>query len=47
MDRLLITGGRRLTGQIPIGGAKNSALKVMAAALLTEGRTELRNVPDI
>jgi len=47
VDRLLITGGRRLSGEIPIGGAKNSALKVMAAALLAEGRTELGNVPDI
>lgn len=47
MDRLLITGGRRLAGEIRVGGAKNSALKVMAAALLAEGRTELRNVPDI
>jgi UDP-N-acetylglucosamine 1-carboxyvinyltransferase len=47
VDRLLITGGRRLSGRIAVGGAKNSALKVMAAALLAEGRTELRNVPDI
>ncbi|MGH2656305.1 MAG: UDP-N-acetylglucosamine 1-carboxyvinyltransferase [Actinomycetota bacterium] len=47
MDRLLITGGRRLAGEIRVGGAKNSALKVMAAALLAEGRTELRNAPDI
>jgi UDP-N-acetylglucosamine 1-carboxyvinyltransferase len=47
VDRLLITGGRRLSGRIDVGGAKNSALKVMAAALLAEGRTELRNVPDI
>ena len=47
MDRLLITGGRRLSGRIAVGGAKNSALKVMAATLLAEGRTELRNVPDI
>ncbi len=47
MDRLLITGGRRLSGAVDIGGAKNSALKLMAAALLTEGRTILRNVPDI
>jgi UDP-N-acetylglucosamine 1-carboxyvinyltransferase len=47
VDRLLITGGRRLAGEIRVGGAKNSALKVMAAALLAEGRTELRNVPDI
>ncbi|MGH2655075.1 MAG: UDP-N-acetylglucosamine 1-carboxyvinyltransferase, partial [Actinomycetota bacterium] len=47
MDRLLITGGRRLVGEIRVGGAKNSALKLMAAALLAEGRTELGNVPDI
>jgi UDP-N-acetylglucosamine 1-carboxyvinyltransferase len=47
MDRLLVTGGRRLEGAVPIGGAKNSALKLMAAALLAEGRSTLRNVPDI
>ncbi len=42
-----MTGGRRLTGEVAIGGAKNSALKLMAAALLAEGPTVLRNVPDI
>ncbi|HEX2030553.1 MAG TPA: UDP-N-acetylglucosamine 1-carboxyvinyltransferase [Actinomycetota bacterium] len=47
MDRLLVTGGRRLAGSVRIGGAKNSALKLMAAALLAEGRTVLHNVPDI
>ena len=47
MDRLLVTGGRRLSGSVTISGAKNSALKLMAAALLAEGRTTLRNVPDI
>jgi UDP-N-acetylglucosamine 1-carboxyvinyltransferase len=47
MDRLLVTGGPRLSGEVSIGGAKNSALKLMAAALLGEGRTVLRNVPDI
>ena len=47
MDRLLVTGGPRLAGEVAIGGAKNSALKLMAAALLAEGRTTLRNVPDI
>jgi UDP-N-acetylglucosamine 1-carboxyvinyltransferase len=47
VDRLLVTGGRRLSGAVDIGGAKNSALKLMAAALLTEGRTVIRNVPDI
>jgi UDP-N-acetylglucosamine 1-carboxyvinyltransferase len=47
MDRLLVTGGPRLSGEVTIGGAKNSALKLMAAALLAEGRTVIRNVPDI
>src|ERR671918_200617 len=47
MDRLLVTGGRRLEGSVSVGGAKNSALKLMAAALLAEGRTTLRNVPNI
>jgi UDP-N-acetylglucosamine 1-carboxyvinyltransferase len=47
MARLMVTGGPRLAGSVRIGGAKNAALKVMAAALLAEGRTVLRNVPDI
>jgi UDP-N-acetylglucosamine 1-carboxyvinyltransferase len=47
MDRMLVTGGRRLQGAVGVGGAKNSALKLMAAALLAEGRTVLRRVPDI
>ncbi len=47
MDRLLVTGGPRLAGTVPISGAKNSALKLMAASLLAEGRTVIHNVPDI
>jgi UDP-N-acetylglucosamine 1-carboxyvinyltransferase len=47
MDRLFVTGGARLEGAIRISGAKNSALKLMAAALLAPGRTVLRNVPRI
>ena len=47
MDRLLVKGGARLAGTVPISGAKNSALKLMAAALLAPGRTVLRNVPRI
>jgi UDP-N-acetylglucosamine 1-carboxyvinyltransferase len=47
VDRLLITGGRRLSGAVPINGAKNSALKLMAASLLAEGLTVVRNIPDI
>jgi UDP-N-acetylglucosamine 1-carboxyvinyltransferase len=47
MDRLLVTGGTSLQGTVPIAGAKNSALKLMAASLLAEGRTTIRNVPRI
>jgi UDP-N-acetylglucosamine 1-carboxyvinyltransferase len=47
MDRLMVTGARRLEGVVPVGGAKNSALKVMAASLLAEGRSRILNVPDI
>jgi UDP-N-acetylglucosamine 1-carboxyvinyltransferase len=47
MDRLLVTGGARLVGTVPIGGAKNSALKLIAAALLAEGSTTIHNVPRI
>jgi len=47
MDRLLITGGRRLSGAVRVNGAKNSALKLMAAALLAEGPTAIENAPRI
>jgi len=47
MDRLIVNGGARLAGSVRISGAKNSALKVMAAALLAQGRTTLSNVPRI
>lgn len=47
MDRLLVTGGRPLRGSVRVSGAKNSALKVMAASLLAEGLTAVRNVPEI
>jgi UDP-N-acetylglucosamine 1-carboxyvinyltransferase len=47
MNRLLVNGGLRLSGAVPISGAKNSALKLMAASLLAEGRTVIHNVPDI
>ncbi|MBI2238712.1 MAG: UDP-N-acetylglucosamine 1-carboxyvinyltransferase, partial [Actinobacteria bacterium] len=47
MDRLLVTGGARLSGSVRISGAKNSALKLMAASLLAEGRTVIDNVPRI
>ena len=47
MERFLVQGSGPLNGDIPISGAKNSALKLMAASLLAEGSTTLLNVPDI
>jgi UDP-N-acetylglucosamine 1-carboxyvinyltransferase len=47
MDRLLVTGGTPLDGTVRIAGAKNSALKLMAAAVLADGRTTIRNAPRI
>ncbi len=45
MDKLLITGGKRLVGDIKISGAKNAALPILCAGLLTAGDLELTNVP--
>jgi UDP-N-acetylglucosamine 1-carboxyvinyltransferase len=47
MDRLFVDGGARLGGSVRVSGAKNSALKLMAAALLAPGVSQLRNVPRI
>ena len=47
MDRIRIRGGRPLDGEIAIGGAKNAALPLMAAGLLTAERLVLSNVPQL
>jgi UDP-N-acetylglucosamine 1-carboxyvinyltransferase len=47
MDRILIRGGNRLKGRIPISGAKNSALTLMPCALLTDEPLTLRNLPRL
>jgi UDP-N-acetylglucosamine 1-carboxyvinyltransferase len=47
MDRIVITGGAPLQGTIPIYGAKNSALKLQAAALLSSQPLMLENMPDL
>ena len=47
MDRIKITGGGRLNGTIPISGAKNAALPLMIASLLTPDRLTLKNVPNL
>jgi UDP-N-acetylglucosamine 1-carboxyvinyltransferase len=47
MDKFVIQGGSRLRGSVRISGAKNAALPIMAATLLTEGPTTLREVPQL
>src|SRR3954464_5213474 len=47
MDRILIRGGAPLSGTIPIGGAKNAALPLMAASLLSAEPLVLANLPDL
>jgi UDP-N-acetylglucosamine 1-carboxyvinyltransferase len=47
MDRILIRGGRRLNGKLPISGAKNAALTLMPCGLLTDEPLTLRNLPRL
>ncbi len=47
MDKLIIRGGNRLSGTIPISGAKNAALTLIPCALLTEEPVTLRNLPRL
>jgi UDP-N-acetylglucosamine 1-carboxyvinyltransferase len=47
VDVIRVKGGARLAGDVNVGGAKNSALKLMAVALLAEGRSVVSNVPRI
>jgi len=47
MDKLLITGGKTLSGSLRISGAKNSALKILAGTLLTEAPVSVGNVPHL
>ncbi|EIJ46485.1 UDP-N-acetylglucosamine 1-carboxyvinyltransferase [Herbaspirillum sp. GW103] len=47
MDKLLIRGGKRLSGDLTISGAKNAALPILCAGLLTDGDLVLSNVPHL
>ena len=47
MDRIRIRGGVKLNGTVPISGAKNATLPLMAAALLADGPLTLTNAPDL
>ena len=47
MEKLVIKGGKRLEGEVNISGAKNAALPLMVASLLTEGCISYANVPRL
>ena len=47
MDKLLIQGGRPLSGEVSISGAKNAALPILCASLLTSEPLHLTNVPHL
>ncbi len=47
MDIYKIRGGKKLSGEVAVSGAKNAALPIIVASLLAEGETVLKNVPDL
>lgn len=47
MDKLVINGGKTLSGKVQISGAKNAVLPIMASSLLAEGVTTIKNVPNL
>ncbi|MDF2538065.1 MAG: murA2 [Herbinix sp.] len=47
MEQYIIKGGRPLTGEVMVGGAKNAALGIIAAAVMTDETVKIENVPDV
>ena len=47
MDRLLIRGGRQLSGDVKVSGAKNAALPILATALMVPGKVRFENLPHL
>lgn len=47
MDKMVIAGGTALKGEVSVSGAKNSALKVIFASLLSEGKFRIKNIPHL
>lgn len=47
MDKLIITGGSEISGDVPVSGAKNAALPILAATLLADGPMKVCNVPHL
>jgi len=47
MDEIIIKGGRSLSGEVVVGGAKNAALPILTASILAKGKFTFQNVPDL
>ena len=47
MDKYIIKGGTPLTGEVEISGAKNAALGILAAAIMTDETVTIDNLPDV
>ena len=47
LEKIIINGGKRLTGEVEISGAKNAAVAIIPATLLVKGVCRIENVPDI
>ena len=47
MERFVIKGGVALNGEVEIGGAKNAALGLLAAAIMTDEDVTIENLPDV
>ena len=47
MEKFVVSGGRRLKGEVDIGGAKNAAVAIIPAAILAKGRCVIENIPNI
>ena len=47
MEQYIIKGGNPLVGEVEIGGAKNAALAILAAAIMTDETVHIENLPDV
>lgn len=47
MEKIIINGGKRLTGEVEISGAKNAVVAILPAAILAEDICRIENIPDI
>ena len=47
LEKIIVRGGHRLTGDVSLSGGKNTVLKLMAASVMSKGTCIIRNIPDI